>query len=67
MKHLEDEGIETIIYEPLLTEPNLFDARRIVDLNVLKADSEIIITNRMTDEIKDVSSKVFTRDLFGDD
>lgn len=66
MKRLKDKGIEIILYEPLLTEPDLFETRLIADLNVFKAEAEIIITNRMTDEIKDVSDKVFTRDLFGE-
>ncbi|MDG1857893.1 MAG: UDP-glucose 6-dehydrogenase, partial [Emcibacteraceae bacterium] len=67
IKRIKATGIEVIVYEPFFTEPEFFRSRVVKDLAVFKAKSDIIITNRMTDELQDVSDKIFTRDLFGVD
>lgn len=60
------KGIEVIIYEPLLNVSNFRNANVIADFLVFKKNADLIVTNRMVDELLDVESKVFTRDLFGD-
>jgi UDPglucose 6-dehydrogenase len=67
MKRLMIKGVKLIIYEPALTEAEFFNSRVIEDLDIFKAEADIIIANRATVEILDVIDKVFTRDLFGKD
>jgi UDPglucose 6-dehydrogenase len=66
MKRIKAKGIEIIIYEPLL-EKDFFHSKVINDLKKFKKLSEIIIANRMNDEIRDVEEKIYTRDLFNSD
>ncbi|KZM39979.1 UDP-glucose 6-dehydrogenase [Marinomonas sp. SBI22] len=67
MKRIKAKGIEVVIYEPALTEISFYNSKVINDLNAFKELSDVIVANRVTDDISDVDSKVYTRDLFGID
>jgi len=67
MKRIKAKGIEVVIYEPVLNESEFYRSRVIKDIKEFKQISDVIVANRMADEVLDVKNKIITRDLFGND
>jgi len=67
MKRIKAKGIEVIVYEPVLEEDEFYHSRVVNELESFKQQSELIIANRITNEIRDVKEKIISRDLFGHD
>jgi len=67
MKRVKAKGIEVVVYEPVLNESEFYRSRVISDLDEFKKISDIIVANRLSEDIQDVEDKVLTRDLFGRD
>jgi UDPglucose 6-dehydrogenase len=64
MKRIKAKGIEVVIYEPTYDEAEFFNSKVLKSLDEFKTISDVIVSNRLNDELDDVSKKVFTRDVF---
>ena len=67
MKRIKAKGIEVVVFEPSLGEETFFNSKNIKELNEFKKISDVIVCNRMVDELIDVKDKIYTRDIFGSD
>jgi len=67
MKRIKAKGIEIVIFEPALDDDSFYNSKVIKDLEAFKAMSDVIVANRVTDDIGDVPEKIYTRDVFGVD
>jgi len=67
MKRIKAKGIEVVVFEPELDDSDFFNSRVVNDLEEFKKSTDVVVANRLSDEIQDIKDKVVTRDLFGSD
>lgn len=67
VKRLKAKGVKVIVHEPTFDAPEFYRSRVMQNLDAFKLEADLIVANRLTDEIADISDRVFTRDLFGAD
>lgn len=67
INRIKDQGVEVVIYEPVLDDEEFDNSRVIKDFAAFKQESDVIVANRLSDELKDVKEKVYTRDVFSRD
>jgi len=67
MKRIKAKGIEVVVYEPTLQENEFFNSKIIKDIEEFKKVTDVIVANRLNNELENVKEKVYTRDLFSRD
>ena len=67
MKRIKSKGIEVVVYEPVLEKDEFFNSKVIKDLEEFKKISDVIVANRISEDLKDVLEKIYTRDIFNSD